>query len=64
MAVFQNEMDKYLTALSSETMKALDRMENQIHRLGPMQNEFKIGFLKSANYQYVLLDHVRVRCEF
>lgn len=52
--VFQTEMDKYLTTLAGETTRALDAMENHVHQLGPeKQNQFKIGFLKSANYQYV-----------
>lgn len=44
-------MDKYLSVLSRETIQTLDAMENDIQRMGPMKDKFKIEFLKSANYQ-------------
>lgn len=51
--VYQQEMDKYLSTLTGETMRSLEAMENHIRQLGPMQNDFKINFLKYAQYQYV-----------
>lgn len=45
------EMEKYLSALSRETIHALDAMQSHLQQLGPKRHEFKIGFLKSANYQ-------------
>lgn len=53
-SLYQQEMDKYLSVLKDKTMHALETMEEDIQRLGPMKDHFKIGFLKSANYEYVL----------
>lgn len=49
--VISSEVDKFLSALNRETMYALDAMQNHLQKLGPKRDEFKIGFLKSANYQ-------------
>lgn len=51
--VFQEKVDKYLHVLDSETMRALEDMENDIHQLGKLQRAFKRDFLKNSYYQYV-----------
>lgn len=50
-SVINWELEKYIVALNRETAHALEAMHIPLRNLGPKQLEFKIHFLKIANYQ-------------